>query len=127
MTSPDFMPASAAGSPFMTSPTLVESDGKGYPDKNMIKNTTTAKSTLQNGPAKTMAILARGDFWAKDLSASSSETTSSVDSPNIFTYPPSGTADMAYSVSPFFHFSRLLPNPREKVMTLTPSARATRK
>ena len=72
-----------------------------------------------------MAPFFQGGCSRKPRPRSSGATSSYGLSPANFTYPPSGSSDTRYSVSPALNPKSFGPNPIEKRMALTPSALPT--
>ena len=71
----------------------------------------TAKIMLKRGPAATIESFTKGGLCVNDFCLSA--TSSSGDSPSSLTYPPSGKAEITYSVSPHFFPISFGPKPRE--------------
>jgi hypothetical protein len=93
-----------------------------------------ARTKFIPGPAKTISTRAHRGLRAKDLAGSSAEdavgwisSSPWASSPIIFTYPPSGTMETQYSVSPRRYDQIRGPKPSENRSTPTPTALATRK
>ncbi len=88
---------------------------------------TTALYLPEIDPAPTIAIFTQTGFCWKERASWSGGTSSPSLSPTSFTYPPRGTAERRYSVSPRRNPASLGPNPNENLVTPTPSFRATMK
>ncbi len=127
-------PACAAGESGVTRP-IVGSKSGTPTAANTTEKITAARTRFIPGPAKTITARAQRGFVEKDLAGSiggasvggwiaSSPVASS---PIIFTYPPSGTIETQYSVSPRRNEKIRGPKPREKRSTPTPIPFATRK
>ena len=124
-TSPFRSPARAAGVSGAMSPMRVVRDGT--PPRKTTQKTRMAKTRFPTGPAATIAIFTQTGFCWKERASCSGGTSSPSLSPTSFTYPPRGTAESRYSVSPRRKPASFGPNPNENLVTPTPSFRATMK
>src|SRR5512143_3635192 len=88
---------------------------------------TAGNTRFAPGPATAMRKRFQGDCSRKPRPRSAGASVSEGSSPAIFTYPPSGSAEIRYSVSPRCTPNRRGPKRIEKRSTFTRSAFATRK
>jgi hypothetical protein len=122
-------PACAAGESGSTRP--IVGSRTGTPTAaNTAEKIIAAKTKFMPGPAKTISARAQRGFVEKDLAGSIGGAAVGgwiASSPIIFTYPPSGTIETQYSVSPRRNEKIRGPKPSEKRSTPTPIPFATRK